>query len=355
VAENAGGGEKTELPTPRRLEKAREEGQVAFSTEINVAVLLILGLCLLALMAPWFWSAAASCIKHACTDGLRWDGTLDTVVGLVLADAAPLLWWALPFLATMLIAGVALSLLQVGWQPTLKPLMPKPDKLNPITGFGRLFGLRALMRFVFNLLKLSVVIAVAWWAVGNLLPHEIRPVPDVGRRLAQDLWLLFGLAMKLCGVLLLIGFADMLYQRWQHRRDLMMTKQELREEFKQSEGDPLMKGRIRQVQRQIAQRRMMQEVPKADVVITNPTHVAVALKYDRGQMAAPVVVAKGYDAMAQRIKALAREHGVTLVENVTLARALAKEVEIGRPVPVKWYQAVAEVLAMVYKLKQGAA
>ena len=131
-----------------------------------------------------------------------------------------------------------------------------------------------------------------------------------------------------------------------------VTKQEVKEEFKQSEGDPLVKGKIRQIQRQMAQRRMMQEVPKADVVITNPTHVAVALKYDRENMAAPEVVAKGYDAMAQRIKEIAREHGVPMVENIQLARALAKEVEIGRAVPTKWYQAVAGVLAVVYKIRK---
>jgi flagellar biosynthesis protein FlhB len=146
---------------------------------------------------------------------------------------------------------------------------------------------------------------------------------------------------------------DFMYQRYQHTKDLMMTKQEVKEEFKQAEGDPMIKGKIRQIQRQMAQRRMMQEVPKADVVITNPNHVAVALRYDRETMHAPEVIAKGYDDVAQRIKAIAKEHNIPMVENVPLARALAKEVEIGRGVPGKWYEAVASVLAAVYKVKMG--
>jgi flagellar biosynthetic protein FlhB len=178
---------------------------------------------------------------------------------------------------------------------------------------------------------------------------------DAAERLAVESWGIFVLVMKLAAVLFVIAAADFLFQRWQHTQDLMMTKQEIKEEIKQSEGDPLVKGKIRQIQRQIAQRRMMQEIPKADVVITNPTHVAVALKYDKETMAAPIVLAKGYDEVAQRIKEIAKEHGIVQVENVPLARALAKELDVGDPVPVKWYQAVAEVLSMVYKLKKNAA
>jgi flagellar biosynthetic protein FlhB len=161
--------------------------------------------------------------------------------------------------------------------------------------------------------------------------------------------------VKLASVLFIIAAGDFIFQRIQHTKDLMMTKQEIKEEIKQSEGDPLIKSKIRQIQRQMAQRRMMQEVPKADVIITNPTHVAVALKYDKATMAAPIVLARGYDDVAQRIKAIAAEHGIVQVENIALARALAKELDVGDAVPVKWYQAVAEILSMVYKLKKPAA
>jgi flagellar biosynthetic protein FlhB len=211
------------------------------------------------------------------------------------------------------------------------------------------------MRFVVNLLKLTLVVILAWYLLSEDIPRLLAVKRDATERLAVESWVIFVLVIKLASVLFIIAAADFLFQRWQHVQDLMMTKQEVKEEIKQSEGDPLVKGKIRQIQRQIAQRRMMQEVPKADVVITNPTHVAVALKYDKSTMAAPVVVAKGYDEVAQRIKAIAAEHGVVQVENVPLARALAKELDVGDVVPVKWYQAVAEVLSMVYKLKKTAA
>jgi flagellar biosynthetic protein FlhB len=233
--------------------------------------------------------------------------------------------------------------------------MPKINRISPITGFGRLFGLRGLMRFVFNFLKLTLVVTLAWYILSQDIPRMMVIKTDVSERIASDAWMIFIMIIKLASVLFIISIGDFLYQRFQHTKDQMMTKHEVKEEIKQSEGDPLIKAKIRQIQRQMAQRRMMQEVPKADVIITNPTHVAVALKYDKDKMSAPIVVAKGYDDVAQKIKELAKLHNIVQVENVTLARALAKEVEIGRAVPVKWYQAVAEILSMVYKLKKSAA
>jgi flagellar biosynthetic protein FlhB len=234
---------------------------------------------------------------------------------------------------------------------TLKPLVPKASRISPASGFQRLFGLRGLMRFVFSLLKLSIVVTVAWFLISDVIFAHLTLSRDLAQRFVGESWILWILAMILAGCLMAIGIFDMLYQRFQHHKDLMMTKQEIKEEFKQSEGDPLVKAKVRQIQRQMAQQRMMQEVPGADVVITNPTHVAVALKYDAKTMAAPVVVAKGYDAVAQRIKKLAAEHGVVMVENVPLARSLAKKVEIGHPIPTDFFQAVAEVLSTVYRLK----
>ncbi len=191
--------------------------------------------------------------------------------------------------------------------------------------------------------------------ISSRLPFEVPIRFELGARLADDAHAMWKLGMILAAALLVVGVSDLLYQQWQHTRDLMMTKQELREEFKQMDGNPEVKGRIRQLQRQMAQRRMMQEVPKADVIITNPTHVAVALKYDKDNMAAPVVLAKGYDEVAQRIKALAAEHDIPMVENVPLARALAREVQIGQAIKAKWFKPVAEILAAVYRLRKGAA
>ena len=354
MAENPSGGEKSEQPTPKRLEEARSEGQVSFSSEVNVSCLMLVGFASLAVMGPGFWHALQATMRHALGEALTWDLTDRQTMVLMLREIAPLGAWILPFLGILFATGVILSVAQVGLHFTGKPLIPKLNRVSPFTGLNRLFGMRGLMRFVLNLLKLTLVILLAWYLVAHDLPRMTYVKSDLTQRVASESWTIYVLVMKLASVLALIAAGDYIFQRFQHTNDLMMTKQEIKEEMKQSEGDPLIKSKIRQIQRQMAQRRMMQEVPKADVVITNPTHVAVALKYDKLAMAAPIVIAKGYDEVAQRIKELAKEHGIVMVENITLARALAKEIEIGHPVPVKWYQAVAEVLTMVYKLKKKA-
>lgn len=353
MAENAQGGEKTEEATPRRRSQARDEGQVAFSAEVNTALLLLLGLIGIGLATPWLFNAAAVCVRTTISEGLGREITADTAIPTMFALAAP---FALPtavLVGLAFAAGLIASLAQVGLHLSGKALIPKPERVNPMTGFGRLFGKRALARFLVNLCKLTLIVLIAWSVVRADIPHLGYFDLDVARRTAADASLIWWLGIKLAAVLALIAAADFIYQRWQHGQDLMMTKQEVKEEMKQSEGDPMVKAKIRQIQRQMAQRRMMAEVPKADVVITNPTHVAVALKYDQAKMAAPVVVAKGYDEVAQRIKAIAAEHHIPMVENVPLARALAKEVDIGKPVPTKWYQSVAEVLAAVYRLRKA--
>ncbi len=355
MAESPSGGEKTELPTPKRMQTAREEGQVSFSSEVNISGLLLVGFGALAIMAPWFWQAMEATMRFALVDALNWELDDRTTQIALIRGSMPAFGWLLPLLGILFAAGVGLSVAQVGFQPTLKPLMPNLTRINPLTGLGRLFGMRGLVRFAVNLAKLTLVIGLSWWLLASEIPRMVTVDGDFLGRTAAESWLIFALVMKIAGLLGIIAAIDFLFQRWQHTRDQMMTKQELKEEFKQSEGDPLIKSKIRQIQRQMAQRRMMQEVPKADVVITNPTHVAVALKYDKGNMHAPVVVAKGYDEVAQRIKALAAKHNIVMVENISLARALAKEVEIGKAIPTKWYQAVAEVLSIVYKLKKRAA
>lgn len=355
MAENPSGGEKSELPTPKRLEDARLDGQVSFSAEVNIASLLIIGFCTLAVIGPWAWTSMSAMMRLSMGDALRWEldsrETMRAFADQLLMSAG----WLGPLLGVLFISGLGLSIAQVGLRITGKPLIPKLNRISPLTGLQRLFGMRGLMRFVVNLLKLTFVVLLAWYLLSDDIPRMTVMKRDAAERLAVESWGIFVLVMKLAAVLFIIAAGDFLFQRYQHTQDLMMTKQEVKEEIKQSEGDPLIKSKIRQIQRQMAQRRMMQEVPKADVVITNPTHVAVALKYDKATMAAPIVLAKGYDEVAQRIKALAAEHGIVQVENITLARALAKELDVGDPVPVKWYQAVAEILSMVYKLKKPAA
>lgn len=355
MAENPSGGEKTEMPTPKRLEDARLDGQVSFSAEVNIASLLLIGFCTLAVIAPWAWTSMTAMTRWAMGDALKIElesrESMRAFGDQLIMSAG----WLAPLFGILFLAGLGLSIAQVGLRFTAKPLIPKLDRISPLTGLQRLFGMRGLMRFVVNLLKLTFVIILAWYLLSEDIPRMITMKRDAAERLAVESWTIFVLVVKLAAVLVIIAAGDFLFQRYQHTQDLMMTKQEVKEEIKQSEGDPLIKSKIRQIQRQIAQRRMMQEVPKADVVITNPTHVAVAIRYDKETMAAPIVVAKGYDEVAQRIKAVAAEHGIVQVENIPLARALAKELDIGDAIPVKWYQAVAEVLSMVYKLKKPAA
>ncbi len=353
MPESPQGGEKTEEPTPKRLSDARQEGQVAFSADVNTGGLLVIGFVVLAATGTWFAQSCAASLRYTFVTALGIELTDRSLWHGMLGILMPLAVWAGLVCGLFFLAGALLSVAQVGLSASLKPLMPKLTKINPVTGFGRLFGLRGLMRFVTNVLKLSLVVLVAWLVLSGDLMRLTILSPDPGHRLAADVWLLLILAVKLSLIVAAIALGDLLYQRFQHRRDLMMTKQEVKEEMKQSEGDPLIKAKVRQIQRQMAQRRMMQEVPKADVVITNPTHVAVALKYDQLTMAAPVVLAKGYDTVAQRIKALAAEHGIPMVENVALARALAKDVPVGKAIPAKWYQSVAEVLAYLYKMKKA--
>jgi flagellar biosynthesis protein FlhB len=353
VPADSGGGEKSELPTPKKLRDAREEGQVSFSPEVNTSGMLLIGFITLAMMGPGLWDAMAVVVRRSVSEHLVIELNDASAVSHLFSQYAVVANWLVPFLGVLFAAGLLLSIGQVGFHPTLKPLMPKLARINPLTGLGRLFGMRGLMRFVFSFSKLVLVLLIAYWVLSHDIPKQTYINLDLGKRMASESWALFMLAFKLAAVLALIAFGDFVYQRIQHTRDLMMTKQEIKEEMRQSEGDPLIKMKIRQIQRQMAQKRMMQEVPKADVVITNPTHVAVALKYNKDTMAAPIVIAKGYDAIAQRIKAIAAENNITMVENIDLARALAKEVEIGHPVPLKWYQAVAEVLSIVYKLKKA--
>ncbi len=352
MAENSQGGEKTEAPTPKRLQDARDEGQVAFSPDANTALLLLAGFILLASTGTWFCQALAVTLRFTITDALHWELDGDAIRALVL-HLVPIGGWSAVLLGGLFVTGIVISIAQVGFHLSAKALIPKVNRISPLTGFGRLFGARGLVRFLTNVFKLAILVGVAWMVLSADMVRLSLIDGDLGQRLARESHWLFLVGLKLTLILAAVAAADVVFQRWQMHRDLMMTKQEVKDEFKQSEGDPLVKSKIRQIQRQMAQRRMMQEVPKADVVITNPTHVAVALKYDQLKMAAPVVLAKGYDSVAQQIKKIAAENGIPMVENVPLARALAKEVAIGKAVPPAWYQGVAEVLSYVYKLKRN--
>jgi len=257
----------------------------------------------------------------------------------------------MPVMFAILIIGLGINFFQVGLNFSTEAIEVKLDKLNPINGFGRIFSKRSLVELAKSVLKIVII----GFFLYNYLKDEILTMPqfiyyDLGTSLQEIAKILFAMVFQVIAVILILAIIDFAYQKWQTTQDLKMTKQEVKDELKQSEGDPQIKGKIRQKQRQMAMARMMQEVPKADVIVTNPTHYAVALQYHKG-MVAPVVVAKGQDLVAQRIKGIAKENHVPIVENKPLARALFSSVEIGDAVPTELYQAVAEVLAYVYRLK----
>ena len=281
------------------------------------------------------------------------DVTEKSVAALMSDALIQILIVCVPFFAFGFVVTALISVIQVGWKVTGKPLQPKFDKFNPINGFKRIFSKDSIFELVKSILKIFGIVYVAYTSI---------------RGHAQDIFILYEIplmqAIMLCGtviinaglkislVYLVIGLADFIYQKYRFNEDMKMTKQEVKDEFKNTEGNPEIKGRQRQRMREASRRRMMQDVPKADVVITNPTHFAVAIKYDAETSKAPVVLAKGEDYLAQKIKEAAREHHIEIVENKPLARMLYANVDIGQEIPPELYQAVAEILAMVYNMRE---
>ena len=261
----------------------------------------------------------------------------------------------LPLLAGLVLFGLTVGFSQVGFLISWEKMAPKFDKLNPVSGFKRIFSLRGVVRAGLSLLKFSLLTGVLWWNLSEDLPllMQLPELPFleaaalIGELLLEILW---WIAVPLIGLSLL----DLIYQRWQHARDLKMSKLEVKDEQKQTDGDPEVKSRIKRAQREVARRRMMAEVPKADVVITNPTHWAIALKYERAKMSAPVCTAKGTDQVALRIREIAREHGVPVMEDPPLARALCRGVRLGDEIPPRFYKAVATVLSHVMRMRKEA-
>jgi len=257
-----------------------------------------------------------------------------------------------PVMIAVFVMAMLTNVAQVGWLFSWEPLIPQPSKVSPIKGIGRLFSKHSLVELFKSIAKLTVVALVVYWTVKREMPRfaslgemEVSSIALYILRVILKIFLRVSVAM------IFLAVVDYAFQKWQFEQKLKMTKQEVKEELKQSEGDPLIKSRIRRVQQEMARRRMMQEVPKADVVVTNPVHLALALRYDSGVMNAPQVVAKGAGALAEKIKALAKEHHIPIVEDKELARRLYEVVEIGGEIPSAFYHAVAEVLTYVYRIK----
>ena len=348
-------GEKTLPASEEKKRKAREDGNIARSQELTAAWTMLVALLALRYMGRDILSqlvgAAALFFGNA--------GSVDIGVPNIQHLAAGSIWicgrMVLPFMVAMLLAGLTINIVQVGFLFTVKPMTPKLSKLNPITGMGRFFKLRSLVELIKSLLKLIVIGTVVYYTMwgrageivclGELAPRLL--VPAIGGMVLTIWW-------RVVLVMIVLGLLDYAYQRWQRERDLMMTVQEAKEETRRFEGDPRLKARIRQVQRQIAMQRMMSDVPQADVIITNPIRYAVALRYDMDEMEAPVVLAKGARLVAGRIREIAVENGVPIVQKADLAHTLYRTVEVGQPIPEKLFSAVAEVLAYVYRIDRRA-
>ena len=347
-----GGGEKTEDASSRKLDKAREEGQVPKSTEV-ASVFVLLG----GIMAIWgsgmhMYERLIALFHHNFHFTKVPSFTPVDLVTLMIVHSEQILWICLPFFAAVYVVALAANIAQVGFHISWKSMTPKLSRLDPINGFKQKFSSRALVEFVKTLIKVAVVFTVCYLAIKDCI-HDILMLHDcsVGQILSYIAHVAFWIFVKVCLVMVLVAILDYAYQKWKFLEDQKMTKKEVKDEAKQTEGDPMVKSRIRQLQQEAARKRMMAEVPDADVVVTNPTRLAVALKYDGQKMNAPTVVAKGAGPVAKNIRELAREHGVPLVEDKPLAQNLYAQVDIGGEVPMEYYQAVAELLAYVYRLK----
>lgn len=349
------GGDKTEKATPKKLDDARKEGRVARSSDLINGFMLLLMFFVLKLfggiMANLFLDSfvkyynKASDISMEVFD-VRQAVNLSNEIVLDIVIAS------LPVLIGSFVVALVGNIVQVGWKVTGKPLKPKLDRLNPIGGLKRMFSQEKVVELIKSILKVLAIALVAynevkdrWKFILNLYDFEFM------QAILNIFDIVLDVGIKISLIFVVIGLADFGYQKWKHLHDLRMSKQEVKDEMKQSEGDPQIKGQIRQKMREGARRRMMQDLPKADVVITNPTHFAVAVKYDKETAEAPYVLAKGADYVAANIKEIAKQNNIEIVENKPLARMLYYNVEIGDQIPPELYQMVAEVLAYVYSVK----
>ena len=341
-------GDRTEQPTARRREEAREEGQIARSADLTAAVVLLAGLLLIQAFGPRMLDTMLGMTRALGEPpALTADGLLPWIRRVGQAAVEMLL----PFLGVLVAVTIAGTAVQSGLLATWKRLAPKVERMDPIAGARRLVSTDALSRLGIGLLKMVVVTWIAYVTIADRLGAVLTTgMLPAGGVLSLSLHVLFDLALRLALALLVLGILDYLIQRWKLERQLRMTKQEVRDELKRMEGDPLVKQRRRQIQRRLALQRIQVDVPKADVVVTNPTHYAVALRYEEATMAAPRLIAKGQDFLAQRIVQVAQQVGVPIVQRPPLARALYIGVEVGQEVPAAFYRAVAEVLAYVYQL-----
>lgn len=358
-AKDGPGGEKTEPATAKKLREAREDGKVAKSKELTAAFDLIVLFLILKIFVSMIGSGFLNVFYYVyklIPDFLSinaMDVSPQAVSGFfveIFVQMVSIVW---PFFLFGFAITLVINVIQVGWKVTGKPLKPKLDRFNPISGFKRILSKDSVFEFFKSVLKISLIIYVAYTAIKDHT-NDIFILYDIplGQAIALCGDVIINAGLKISIVYLVIGIADFIYQKYRFNEEMKMTKQEVKDEYKSTEGNPEIKGRQRQRMREASRQRMMQDVPKADVVITNPTHLAIAIKYEPEVNRAPIVLAKGEDYLAQKIRELARENNIEIVENKPLARMLYTNVDVGGEIPPELYQAVAEILAMVYNMRQ---
>jgi flagellar biosynthetic protein FlhB len=346
--------EKTEQPTEKRLEEARKKGQVAQSRELPLCLMILFtSIFLYFLTSHGFQEMFKVYVSYVRNSNI--DINASNIYGILSFGAYRWAWIMMPLFALLIIITIFGAVLQTGFMWSPESMQFKFENLNPLNGIKKLFSKRSAIEIFKSILKIAILAYIAYTIIINELPTILSlPGKDAGMIAAYLGTTCFYLAIKVSVIFLFIAALDLLYQKWQHKKDLMMTHQEIKEEFKEREGNPLVKSRIRSLQREMARRRMIEDVKTADVIVTNPTHFAIGLKYQFGAMPAPKIVAKGAGFVAEKIKEVARSHSVPLMENKPLARALFYAVKVGDYIPEQFYVIVAELLAAVYRQRNRA-
>ena len=348
------GQDKTEQPTGRRLSKARAEGQVARSGDLNSAITLTSAMILLLWVGPSTLSQLFGLAQHLFSHLSTKPITQGEFIGMLTHVLTMCVYLVMPFMLGVMVVGVLSNLMQVQPLLTTKPLMPQLTRLNPISGVKRFISRRSLMEFAKSILKTIIVGACGYIIINNHIPQLLTlHSADVYSAWGKIMSVIVEMSIWTCIILVVLGILDYFYQKWEHIRGLRMTKQEVKEENKEDMMDPMIKGKIRQMGQQFTKRKQLSAVPKADVVVTNPTHFAVAIQYDPDIAPAPRVIAKGEDEFALQIREVAKAHNVPIVENKPLARTLYAMVEVERMIPPELFLAVAEVLAYVFHKNKG--
>ena len=346
-------GEKVLPATPRKIEQARDKGNVPKSQDLNSAVLLLVAILSLSLLGPLAFNQLLGITQYYFRDAYILMRQTDNMQGILEQGLYLMVPVIIPTMLMLMVGGFAINVVQFGFLFSTKAIQPKLEKLNPIKGFQRYFSMRTLVELIKSIAKLTMVVWIVYLTLRSRVPEMFNLMHSNPMGVGVYVWgLIFSVWWRVGVAMLGLGILDFGFQRWQHGRDLRMTTQEMKEEMKQLEGDPQIRARVRQIQRQMAMQRMMKEVPDADVIITYPTTYAIALRYKADEMDAPTVIAKGARLQADRIRTIAVENDIPIVERPELARTMFRTIEVGQVVSEEIFRAVAEVLAYIYEIDQ---